>query len=816
MQRRLNHALVEAQKLPALEQKQSAIAIFRITLQHAIITLAEWIVNEYRRRDAWPLSSEPPISELRAPSDGVMVGLLAELLVVCENLGWQGVTRPLWEKVRSQRPAARLAPGKSPSLEDVLNGFVRERNDGIEGHGLPRASDVDAMLDVCALLLERLAPVLPEMQDDGTLVLRRRDAPNSPVLELKLLHGHNGAPVAYREIARHGPGRCRVRAQVLVTLTSSVDVTWEADDILGSNFGDEPGYAITGTHDGSWNPLTRLPERLTPYFRGRTDQLEELRDWLDDRESRACLVFGDGGFGKTTLVVEFLHRVLEGSISTKYRPEMITFYTAKKTRWGLTGLEYIRGGDVGVADVALDIVRALEGRSLGREWFDRESKSLIAKLSVHLREKWGVQRNDHLLILDNTETMAIDENDVKALAADIRELSKHVGRVIVTSRRREKFEARQIEVGGLSPEESVALLRARGTGLQRRQIIDAGDASLRKFAKQMGHRPLVLEVFVQILRDGSLSLQRSLDRVVQMEQQDLGEFLYLDAWNRLSDRVRVLLLLMTRIAEVHDEVLLKLCCQKAGVSILEANEALEESRGIAQLSRLEGELQVVFAPEFLHFCSDRTVSLDGTQLPTDTWVSAVRKRYQEFLGSRDAKIVDRVSRAYRTTFARAAYKAYQDGDWKTCEENYELAVVEDPENGLLFDRYAMFLKLRNRLEDALAKAQEATRLAPADPEVWFTKGMIEARMGLALPGRDSLERAIKNGKQKHLCYLQMAYGFSVSATPQPTVVLDLLRDAEQTAPSERDYYVRKHLAEVASLRRKTERHLEALRATSRS
>ncbi len=67
---------------------------------------------------------------------------------------------------------------------------------------------------------------------------------------------------------------------------------------------------------------------------------------MNDEESRTCLVFGDGGVGKTTLVLEFMHRFLEEDpdIQCEWKPKVISFYTAKKWRWGLDGVQLISAG----------------------------------------------------------------------------------------------------------------------------------------------------------------------------------------------------------------------------------------------------------------------------------------------------------------------------------------------------------------------------------------------------------------------------------------------------------------------------------------
>ncbi|MFP3670156.1 hypothetical protein SB717_34265, partial [Priestia sp. SIMBA_032] len=95
--------------------------------------------------------------------------------------------------------------------------------------------------------------------------------------------------------------------------------------------------------------MALIPDRLTADFTGREREIEELTEWTNDFGSRACMLYGDGGIGKTTLAVEFVWRLLEGTVKSEFKPELITFFTAKKTRWGIGGLEIIRLDEVGVA-----------------------------------------------------------------------------------------------------------------------------------------------------------------------------------------------------------------------------------------------------------------------------------------------------------------------------------------------------------------------------------------------------------------------------------------------------------------------------------
>lgn len=727
---------------------------------------------------------------------------MSELLIACENLGWSGVSRPFFRPISSSRLCREIVHQKQANLENVLHGFVCLRNESGVGHGIPGDNYSDKMLDAVGLFIERLSHVLPELSESGDDLHFR--TLNGSIYKLKLLKAYSKNLVCYREIKKVHAHKCKVIAQVQTSLLKRLHekVVYEVEDVLDIQPNIHPSFDFFDkTKDESWCPLVLVPNQLTENFTGRSKELEKLQEWANDSESRACIIYGDGGIGKTTLTVEFLNRFLEGNIDVYWQPKLITFYTAKQTRWGLAGLEKIRATDVGIADVATFIVRAFEGYNLDKKWFIRDANELIQKLSSYLRNSWGIDRDSHLLVLDNTETMAESSEDVSALGAQIRELSKRVGRVIVTSRRREVLEAAPIGITAFGHDESVEFLRSRAEALNRKPILQAGNSTLRKYANGLDNKPIMLEVFVQALNKPEIGLQNAFDRVRRMLSQDLGEFLYTDAWHRLSQTTKHLLILMTRIADTHDEMLLKLCCIEANVTVMLAMESFEESRGIATTTTVNNQTQITFSRSFVDYCQERTVTINGEMLPSQRSIEKVKRRYQEILRSLSTKIRDRVDKAYRHAFARAARLAFQEGRIEDCELYYEEAIVEDGDNGWLFDRYAYFLFSRGAqyYEQALQHATKATDLARNDPETWFTRGMIEGRMGKVTDSSHSLNRAKGNGKLAHLCLLQRAYAHLNDTPPDHAKAIQCLDEAESLIPFDDDYYYQ-NIGEIRRVR----------------
>ncbi len=805
MRDRLLVLLGEAnQSTSPVERRMAYVALIRIMLQHGCIFLAEWIVARRRLSVSKTEWQNLPTASLRAPADGTLLTALCEMLIIAENEGASGLSSPMLRPTPKNRACWRLLnENVLHTGERLLNFFIDSRNDGIEGHGLMGTHDLEAEGDAIAFLIDSLTMVLPKISDDGeTMLMLLDDGTTKPITTLRAFSGNL---ICYRSIKRSSAEKCVVKAQIERGLFNREDISYEINDpFLDVRSTNSPSYEIIKTNIKEWSPLSLFPDRITKEFTGRERELDDLIDWWNDSESRACMIFGDGGMGKTTLAVEFVHRMLEGSVTTASPPELITFYTAKKTRWGLDGLELIRVSDVGVADVATLIPRALDGKPLDRGWFTRDADTLIQKLANYLNSEWGVTRNEHLLVLDNTETMASNPDEVRALAKQIRELSRRVGRVLLTSRRREALEANQVEIKPLTEKESVEFLRARARVMNRQPILVAGDSTLSKYSRNLGYKPLVLEVFVSALGEGGIGLENAFQRVQRMHSQDLGEFLYADAWNRISPQMQHLMLLMIRISEVHDDTLLKLCSGHVGVSVLSAYDTLEESRGIAQISRYGDDTQILFSQEFIKYCAHRSVTISGVEFPNPTSIEKIKNRYNDFLKNRSNKISDRIDKAFRHPYARAANTAYREGRDEDCEVFYELALSADPDNGWLYDRYAVFVssKYPNRRQEALDWARKATELIPTDGDAWFTRGLLEAKLGHS-SAHTSLDRAAAYGKPKHLCLLQQARAY-LNENP-PSKALARAKIAASTAQEpKKDSLLWKYRSERAGLLREAQ------------
>ena len=107
------------------------------------------------------------------------------------------------------------------------------------------------------------------------------------------------------------------------------------------------------------------------------------------------------------------------------------------------------------------------------------------------------------------------------------------------------------------------------------------------------------------------------------------------------------------------------------------------------------------------------------------------------------------------------------------------------ENGWLFERYAYTLFLMKKYELAFEMASKALNLLPEDAAVYFTKGMIEGRLGRLENSLANLREAALRGKSSHSCELQMAYAYVCSVPIQLDKANNCIENALRLAPKDK-------------------------------
>jgi uncharacterized protein YegP (UPF0339 family)/tetratricopeptide (TPR) repeat protein len=772
------------------EARLVTISTLRLYLQQVVFGLLEWVGSEKPDADRQP--DEELLRKLRAPTDGTLVEALEILTVCCEQLGWTGISR-LGTRPLPTPLLENAAEGFSPTTFGLLRALVSMRNNGAEGHGLLGGFDRSAEYAALAHIIETFSPALPRRVGDSV-----RIGCKEKECVLSFARPWDGSPVLVRKIKPGTNGKVHVEGQVFVDFRERTEFNFEAPDPFSAFDGTTlPHLEIS---DAPWKPLVQIPSRVTDTFAGRSAEIDSLREWMDDEVSRACLVYGDGGFGKTTLVLEFVHRLLEVEVATTWKPQVITYYTAKRWRWGLNGLEPIGAGQPHLMDLLSHLHKVLVGRYPEPKFYTLGVVGAATLLQAKMAQELGLNRAEHLIIVDNAETLIESEQEREQLGKELKEIARRLGRILVTSRRREILEASPVEVKHLSKKDAVRLIKNRGlTKFKLGAIKRATDQQLADIAKDLEFRPLVLEALLRALQDPvSSTLVKAQQRVSSMLGSDLGDFLFADAWARLSVEVRSLLLLMAKVADVHDAEMLRLACDQAELTVQRAEGAFEESGGIASVVRKEGNIEIAFSKNFMRFAGSRTVLLpDGRTFPAESDVARVRSRYSQFMRAARSFRGDRIGQAFRSPAARAAHGAVAENRLEDAKILFQQATLADATNGWLFDRYAYFLfhEMRDN-QAALHWANRAVAELPQEGEVWYTKGLIESRLGQLRAANASLDRAQELGVTKVRCSLQRCWAYLKADPAQLTLAEQEIREIEAQMAGKTDSRVAVELSHI--------------------
>ncbi|OBR49627.1 tetratricopeptide repeat protein [Paraburkholderia tropica] len=174
-----------------------------------------------------------------------------------------------------------------------------------------------------------------------------------------------------------------------------------------------------------------------------------------------------------------------------------------------------------------------------------------------------------------------------------------------------------------------------------------------------------------------------------------------------------------------------------------------------------------------------------------------------------AYVRDRVADAFRSQYAKAAKIAVDRRDFDGADESFKLALLEEPMNAALKDRYAWFLShILQKLPEALPFAEEAVKLDPKSGDAQITLGLIQYRLGKIPDGDSAMNKAMKNGKPEMLCNLRMGIArfYQAKKTPYARDAIGLLKEAElllskaEKVGGADDYYYFKNLEDIRRYR----------------
>lgn len=124
-------------------------------------------------------------------------------------------------------------------------------------------------------------------------------------------------------------------------------------------------------------------------------------------------------------------------------------------------------------------------------------------------------------------------------------MSRKVGRVLITSRRREEIEAEPINVPPLTDEDGADLL----FNLLEEFSIDAGvdRSKLKSIVNKIGCKPILIEFLAKYAAMTHATLERGVQEILKQESGDLGQFLFADSWGRIEEDSRRVFMVIAQL-----------------------------------------------------------------------------------------------------------------------------------------------------------------------------------------------------------------------------------------------------------------------------
>ncbi|EPJ9919839.1 hypothetical protein L4Z50_002601 [Pseudomonas aeruginosa] len=614
------------------------------------------------------------------------------------------------------------------------------------------ATKTESLINSC---LHVFSSIIPSIR--GPEELRLTKISGEPLLSTPVTF--KGQAIVVMGVAAKN-GIWKLKGQVLSNENSEEFTTSLPDDNIFSSRSIKSvgaydlSYIVSNNKDHSF--YHNIPVRQTDTFEGRESELELLREWFDDKGSRYCGVYGDGGYGKTTLVLEFLNKVLESEYDLEEPiPTIISYHTAKMTKWSEAGIIHFTGISPVMDECLRDLIRCLIP-VLPAEWYSVSGRQLIDKTVSELN-KHKLTKDDILLVIDNTETLATSPQEVKDLGAFFKQVGKLVGRMIITSRRREFLPADPVMIEGLSEIECVNLMRRLANEHNATAIIQAGEAKLRRVSNQLMRKPILLEALVKYISHSAIGIDSAIDNVFKKSNEDLIEFLYEDAWLRINELQKHVFLTLIHVASPLDKVTISKACQEIGIQHSEFQSSLTETHfsvitdyGRTYSLELVELAKRFFLQQFSRLSSEEKDRLKSIAIAIDKYADEREKIEREYRE-------DRVAEAFRSEFAKAAKVHADRGNATEAIGMYELAIEDDPLNSALHDRFSWFLLNKGRdPERAKTLSERAVELDQNNCDALVGLALANYRLGDIPNGDSNIDKAGRKGRPPSFCFLRKA------------------------------------------------------------
>jgi len=489
-----------------------------------------------------------------------------------------------------------------------------------------------------------------------------------------------------------------------------------------------------GLEHGKYLLLPKLPRNFT----GREEYLSILQDWLADGDDRAITISGEGGIGKTALVAHFLDRQLREA--PERLPNVVVFYTAKKTLWDIHGIERIRNAGDSVDDAVRLVLQAVAQTFDTAPDFravDFSGNQLIERTREFLRG--AVDRDDVLLIVDNAETL--DERG-QILGPLLKKVTSNLARIIVTSREKkyENFASNEIEIKPLPESEAIRFLRKWGYDSGAEPIRDAPDARLLKVIRSLRGSPLRLGAFVRLVTQRHIGIDDAVHALQERGWRDLPEFLYAPAWMSLSEEVQLVLVALALDGGAARKEHVGTLCASLDVP---RSDFEVEGRSTYLFRVIRDDDDFVIEHLAVDWLTKKYAELDAN---AKARVADARKKAAAKLHQYVDDYTDHERAAYRLAIADTAIRTWRARNLDDANALFKQALELDPENGALHERYAAFFLDKGDENSALVQCDYAQKKGAPASEVEYTRARAYCQLKWFHQAHPALDSAIAGGK----------------------------------------------------------------------
>ena len=797
----------ELEKVDQLENNSEKLtyltSILRSLLQTVVVTTFEIVKEKTPYEETNFLDY---LERFCRPPDGLPVEIIENLVpFLRRNIDKQFLSG-WFEKTKNN---------KTP-LSTQLSEWVQFRNNR-QGHGVIDQTIRDEWAERTKTIIKNalaiFEPIIPVLNNDGCLKLSKK----YDELEIKTPLIDNSHAVVIRKILSK-QGIWKIKGQRLCFDEAKEFTKNLKDDTVFATEGLESKneYKLSEFYigDNEHSFFHNIPNRQTDTFEGRKIEINTLSEWMDDEDSRYCLVFGDGGYGKTTLVLEFLNMIIDGKCDFKNIPHIVSYYSAKMTRWTEDGITHFKSMAPAMDECVRELMR-LFYPTLGKDWYTVNGKQLVSKAVNELKHN-DYTRNDVLLILDNTETLATTAHEVKDLGSFFKEIGRRIGRVIITSRRREFIEATPIAIEGLSEAEGVNLMKRLAEEYGALPIIQAGERTLRNTSRQLMHKPLLLEVLVKyISHSKNQGIEASIDNISKKTDEDLLEFLYEDAWLRMNELQKEVFLTIIHLASPLDQYSISEACRIVGIQHSEFQASLSETHFATQTDNGKTySIELVeLAKRFFEQQFSRLRNVEKEKVKRDA--SGIDSYVSERMRIESEYKKDRVAEAFRNEYAKAAKVHADKNQIKESIEMYQLAIEDDPTNSALHDRFSwLLLNKTSEFEWAKDVSKKAVKLDRTNCDATVGLALAYYRLNKISEGDSYINIAERLGRTKSFCLLRKAiarfhYSKSLKVS-EKTNILEQAKSMLSLAEKSNDNIGGYQLKTVKDIRRYQELTLKEL------